>query len=254
MLNYDSIGSPNGYNAVYDATELPSSTPRRAVNGSRVISSVHFDYFRRQGLPYDSTGMGGGSDYVGFLELGVACGGLYGGLTEVKARELRDRYEAALGPGRGGIANAQLDPCYHRSVRTRQSGATPTRPFLTVRLLLLSPVHTVPISCPLAGCAGTATTSRTSTSPRTSAWCVLRRTRPPRWPSRRTFARSCSTRSPPSSRRRPLAMMTPSECHTPRAVCVLGRGMPPTRCITARHISCTADCEGLILFHPPTRV
>jgi Zn-dependent M28 family amino/carboxypeptidase len=114
MNNYDSIASPNGFYAVYDATELPSSTPARAVPGSRVISSLHFSYFAQRNLPSEPTGMGGGSDYVGFLEAGIACGGLYGGLTEVKSRDLRDRYDALLGAGRGGVANAQLDPCYHK--------------------------------------------------------------------------------------------------------------------------------------------
>ena len=121
MLNYDSIASPNGFYAVYDAQDLPSSTPSRAIKGSRVVSSLHFAYFQQQGLPYDGTGMGGGSDYVGFLESGIACGGLYGGLTEVKSRDMRDRYEAILGPGRGGVANAELDPCYHRYCDDQQN-------------------------------------------------------------------------------------------------------------------------------------
>jgi aminopeptidase S len=121
MVNYDSIGSPNGYYGVYDGVDIPTSTPQRAVNGTRIIASLHFAYFQQRGLPSDGTGMGGGSDYVQFLASGVACGGLYAGLTEVKTRDMRDRYEAILGPGRGGIANAAMDACYHRYCDDQQN-------------------------------------------------------------------------------------------------------------------------------------
>jgi Zn-dependent M28 family amino/carboxypeptidase len=55
---------------------------------------------------YALDGMSGGSDYFSFLEVGIPAGGLATGASSIKSVEERSRH--------GGLANAQLDPCYHQ--------------------------------------------------------------------------------------------------------------------------------------------
>ena len=123
---YRSEGSPNFYFGVYNATTAPVNTPSKALAGSRTISQLHYDYFVKNGLPYDGCPFDGRSDYGQFLAVGVVAGGLFSGAEQRKTIEQRDRYDAVLGPGMGGQANAQYDPCYHQAcddVRNIHQGA-----------------------------------------------------------------------------------------------------------------------------------
>ena len=126
MLNYDMLGSPNFLNGVYNATTAPVNTPTRALAGSRTISRLHYDYFVSNGLPYDGVPFDGRSDYGQFLAVGVVAGGLFSGAEQRKTVEQRNRYDAVLGVGMGGQANAAYDPCYHQfcdDVRNIHQGA-----------------------------------------------------------------------------------------------------------------------------------
>ena len=114
MLNYDMLGSPNFYYGVYNASTALPTTPRVAVPGSLLISGLHYQYFRDNGLPYDGCPFDGRSDYGQFLAVGVPSGGLFAGAEQIKPAEQRDRYDAMIGPGAGGQANAAYDSCYHR--------------------------------------------------------------------------------------------------------------------------------------------
>ncbi|KAH9210895.1 hypothetical protein DL95DRAFT_465405 [Leptodontidium sp. 2 PMI_412] len=78
-FNYDMIGSPFPVYAVYKG-DNPGDTP-----GAQVL----LDYLLAKGKPAYYGGFGTGSDYVGFLQLGIPSSGLFTG------------------------AGAPTDPCYH---------------------------------------------------------------------------------------------------------------------------------------------
>jgi Zn-dependent M28 family amino/carboxypeptidase len=121
-LNFDMIGSPNFIFGIYDGkTADNQTTPKRALPGSNRITGLFVDYFDRQRLPWDYTEFSGRSDYGPFLAEGIACGGLFAGGDDVKTQEQRDRYSKMLGSSLGGIANADLDPCYHRKCDTLEN-------------------------------------------------------------------------------------------------------------------------------------
>ena len=125
-LNYDMLGSPNFLYGVYNATSAPVNTPTKALAGSLIVTQLHFDYFIQNGLPYDGVPFDGRSDYGQFLAVGVVAGGLFSGAEGTKTSDMRDKYDAMLGVGMGGQANAQYDSCYHRScddVRNIHQGA-----------------------------------------------------------------------------------------------------------------------------------
>lgn len=52
----------------------------------------------------------GGSDFLPFLKKGIAAGGLLTGAGGIKSMEERKLY--------GGLANAAMDPCYHKPCDT----------------------------------------------------------------------------------------------------------------------------------------
>jgi len=54
--------------------------------------------------------MGGGSDYLWFLNYGIPAGGLATGAGSIKSYEERDLF--------GGVALAPYDLCYHQSCDT----------------------------------------------------------------------------------------------------------------------------------------
>ncbi|CAF1027152.1 unnamed protein product [Adineta steineri] len=112
-LNYDMLGSPNYFFGIYNGSSAKPGTPPQALNGSIRISEVFRDWFNLQNLPWDYTDFSGRSDYGPFLATGIVAGGLFSGADETKSVEQRDRYESKLGEGRGGLAGAKVDPCYH---------------------------------------------------------------------------------------------------------------------------------------------
>jgi Zn-dependent M28 family amino/carboxypeptidase len=117
-LNYDMLGSPNYIFGIYDGKTARNDTPSQALPGSNKITALFRDWFIGQNLPWDYTDLNGRSDYGPFLAAGIVAGGLFSGADETKTAEQRSRYEHQLGQGRGGLAGAILDPCYHRACDT----------------------------------------------------------------------------------------------------------------------------------------
>jgi len=121
-LNFDMLASPNFIFGVYDGkTADNTTTPPRALPGSNRITRLFTDYFDRNRLPWDYTEFSGRSDYGPFLAEGIACGGLFTGADDIKSQEQRDRYLKILGSTFGGMANTDLDPCYHRKCDTLEN-------------------------------------------------------------------------------------------------------------------------------------
>ncbi|UJR11167.1 hypothetical protein I4U23_015348 [Adineta vaga] len=117
-LNYDMLGSPNYIFGIYNGSSAKLGTPSKALPGSIRISEAFRDWFNQQNLPWDYTDFSGRSDYGPFLAAGIVAGGLFSGADETKSVAQRDAYESKLGLGRGGLAGATLDPCYHKACDT----------------------------------------------------------------------------------------------------------------------------------------
>jgi Zn-dependent M28 family amino/carboxypeptidase len=120
-LNYDMLGSPNYIFGIYDGRTARNDTPSRALPGSNKISALFRDWFIQQNLPWDYTDFSGRSDYGPFLAEGIVAGGLFSGADNIKTREQRDRYDAMLGQGMGGMPDIIQDPCYHKACDTIQN-------------------------------------------------------------------------------------------------------------------------------------
>ena len=121
-LNFDMLASPNFIFGIYDGKTADNvTTPVRARPGSNRLTRLFVDYFDRNRLPWDYTDFSGRSDYGPFLAEGIACGGLFTGADDVKTQEQRDRYLKMLGSTLGGMANADLDPCYHSKCDTLEN-------------------------------------------------------------------------------------------------------------------------------------
>jgi Zn-dependent M28 family amino/carboxypeptidase len=107
MLNFDMIGSPNFARYVYDGD---GTIGPEGPTGSGFIEDVFVDYFASQGLFNEPTAFDGRSDYGPFIADGIPAGGLFTGAEVPKTAEQVQQY--------GGIAGAQLDPCYHMACDT----------------------------------------------------------------------------------------------------------------------------------------
>ncbi|CAF1108808.1 unnamed protein product [Adineta ricciae] len=114
-LNYDMLASPNYIFGIYDGRTAKNDTPAQALPGSNKITSLFRDWFVEQHLPWDYTDFSGRSDYGPFLAEGIVAGGLFSGASGVKSVEQRNRYDAILGQGLGGIPDITEDPCYHKA-------------------------------------------------------------------------------------------------------------------------------------------
>ena len=117
-LNLDMLASPNFYFGVHETSPLPASVPSAAKLALSKISQVFQNWFDQEKLPWDNSSLAILSDHVPFLLAGVPSGGLFSGADDRKTLEQRNRYSRMLGPGYGGIANAQFDPCYHKACDT----------------------------------------------------------------------------------------------------------------------------------------
>ncbi len=102
MLNFDMIGSPNFARLVYDGD---GTVGPAGPTGSGYIEDVFVDYFDAAGLFNEPTAFDGRSDYGPFIADGIPAGGIFTGAEEPKTEAQAAEY--------GGIAGAQLDPCYH---------------------------------------------------------------------------------------------------------------------------------------------
>ncbi|CAF1107460.1 unnamed protein product [Adineta ricciae] len=114
-LNYDMLASPNYIFGIYDGRTAKNDTPAQALPGSNKITSLFREWFVEQHLPWDYTDFSGRSDYGPFLAEGIVAGGLFSGAEDVKSVEQRNRYDAVLGQGLGGIPDIKEDPCYHKA-------------------------------------------------------------------------------------------------------------------------------------------
>ena len=114
-LNFDMLGSPNYIFGIYNGSSANPNTPPKALNGSIRVSEAFRQWFIEQKLPWDYTDFSGRSDYGPFLSAGIVAGGLFSGADDLKSAEQRDNYELKLGKGRGGLAGAIADPCYHKA-------------------------------------------------------------------------------------------------------------------------------------------
>jgi Zn-dependent M28 family amino/carboxypeptidase len=113
-LNYDMLGSPNFQLGIYDGNSADlSTTPLNAVPGSIRLTNLFRDWFISQKLPFNMSEFSGRSDYGPFLAAGIVASGLDAGADGTKSKEERDYYDRMLGQGKGGIAGAIHDPCYH---------------------------------------------------------------------------------------------------------------------------------------------
>jgi Zn-dependent M28 family amino/carboxypeptidase len=111
-MNYDMIGSPNGYLGVYDAdtSTFPAPAGVPIPPGSAAIEDLYESYYTKVGQPYDDSEYSGRSDYQAFIQTGIPSGGLFTG-AEVPKTAL----QAATW---GGTAGASFDPCYHQACDT----------------------------------------------------------------------------------------------------------------------------------------
>jgi Zn-dependent M28 family amino/carboxypeptidase len=103
-LNYDVIGSLNGFPFVY-TPQAGDGTPAASAEATRVFN----DYFASVGLPRDPTPLLGGSDHVPFLVAGVPAGGLFSGATGIKTMEQAAAYGGTAGEPYDELINSPGD-------------------------------------------------------------------------------------------------------------------------------------------------
>ncbi|MES1916914.1 MAG: hypothetical protein MHM6MM_008687, partial [Cercozoa sp. M6MM] len=108
-LNFDMLASPNMIPGIYDAKSASNPDTHK---GNLVVQEALEGIFKKLKGDYKIIPMSqaGGSDYFAFQQHGVPVGAIASGATELKTDEERVRF--------GGVANAQLDPCYHQACDT----------------------------------------------------------------------------------------------------------------------------------------
>ena len=104
-LNFDMIASPNYTFGIYDGDDSSDTAPVPIPPGSAEIEDMFESFFTSRGEPFKDTEFSGRSDYGPFIAVGIPAGGLFTGAEVPKTAA-----EAAIW---GGVAGAQLDPCYH---------------------------------------------------------------------------------------------------------------------------------------------
>jgi hypothetical protein len=111
-MNYDMVGSPNGYLGVYDAdtSTFPAPAGVPIPDGSEAIEDLYESYYTAVGQPYDDSEYSGRSDYQAFIQNGIPSGGLFTG-AEVRKTPLQAKTW-------GGTADTSFDPCYHQACDT----------------------------------------------------------------------------------------------------------------------------------------
>jgi Zn-dependent M28 family amino/carboxypeptidase len=128
-MNYDMVGSSNGYLGVYDADEstFPAPAGVPIPDGSEAIEAVYESFYTKAGKPYDDSQFSGRSDYQAFIQNGIPAGGLFTGAEVPKTAE-----QAVIW---GGTAGQSFDPCYHQACDTY---ANNNAEFLTVNSDLIA--------------------------------------------------------------------------------------------------------------------
>ncbi len=106
-LNFDMIASPNYTFGIYDGDNSGgTAAPGFIPPGSAQIEDQFESFFASRGEPFKDTEFSGRSDYGPFIAIGIPAGGLFTGAEVPKTAA-----EALIW---GGVAGAQLDPCYHQ--------------------------------------------------------------------------------------------------------------------------------------------
>jgi carboxypeptidase Q len=102
-LNFDMIASPNYVYGIHGGKTYFNVT---AAPGSDRATAIFEEYYKSRGLPFQSAGYGGSSDYAPFMRVGIPAGGLAPGASGKKTKQEAEKY--------GGVAGAPHDPNYHR--------------------------------------------------------------------------------------------------------------------------------------------
>lgn len=100
FMDYDMMASPNYVYSVYDANNEDHP------NGSGNLRDLYIDFYTSHGLNYTLEPFDGRSDYVGFLDANIPCGGIATGAEGVKDDKLQEQF--------GGESGKWFDPCYHQ--------------------------------------------------------------------------------------------------------------------------------------------
>ncbi len=104
-LNFDMIASPNYRYALYDGDGSTFNLTGPA--GSDRIEALFQEYFTSSNLNYTASAFDGRSDYLPFIEAGVAAGGIFTGAEGIKT--------AAEVESFGGTAGLAYDENYHEA-------------------------------------------------------------------------------------------------------------------------------------------
>jgi Zn-dependent M28 family amino/carboxypeptidase len=104
MLDFDMLASPNYARFIYDGNgdEHGFAGP----NGSGTVEQVFKDFWKSQGLAYETIPFDGRSDYDAFTTAGIPAGGIFAGAEVVKTAAQVRLY--------GGMAGVAFDKCYHQ--------------------------------------------------------------------------------------------------------------------------------------------
>jgi Zn-dependent M28 family amino/carboxypeptidase len=104
MLDFDMLASPNYARFIYDGNgdEQGFAGP----NGSGTIEQVFKDFWKSQGLAYETIPFDGRSDYDAFTAVGIPAGGIFAGAEGIKTQAQVALY--------GGKAGVPFDECYHQ--------------------------------------------------------------------------------------------------------------------------------------------
>lgn len=104
-LNFDMIASPNYILGIYDGDGSAFNQTGPAGSGE---AEVFFEeFFAANGLNSVPTDFSGRSDYAGFLDRGIASGGLFTGAEVIKTEEEAELF--------GGEAGVSYDINYHQA-------------------------------------------------------------------------------------------------------------------------------------------
>ena len=108
MLDYDMLASGNYGRFVYDGdgSDFGIAGP----GGSGVVERVFSDWYRSQGLAFETIPFDGRSDYDAFTGAGIPAGGIFAGAEDIKTPAQVALY--------GGTAGQAFDPCYHQACDT----------------------------------------------------------------------------------------------------------------------------------------
>lgn len=101
-INLDMVGSPNFVFFISDN----GTCPEMIRHGCAILQQDLEEYFTDMGEEILTVDMSAGSDDWNFLQAGIPAISLYSGSRELKTEEQRKVF--------GGLANAELDPCYHQ--------------------------------------------------------------------------------------------------------------------------------------------